>query len=740
MPRKKKGAEVEEHAKKSQSIIERDTKQTIIAVIMFGIGIIAFLSLIHAAGSFGEGFANVLYMLAGWGAWFIPVVLWILGIGYYQNDLPKFTRNLIGTLLSTLGILGLFNLVIEGPDVMIGVAEGSGGGYLGYVFAHWMYGSLGFWGSLVVLLLIVIVGMITAFNATIEDILHIITPPEKDEYEALKKAEQDETDDLSEDEEITEEEEEEYDEEDSSEENEEDIEDEEELPDPETTEIPQNTQALRSKKQYRSFKIPVNLLEEASENATAGDIELNKLRIKRKLENFNIPVEMGDAHTGPSVTQYTLRPMEGIKLSKITALQNDIALALAAQSIRIEAPIPGKSLVGIEIPNQGIATVRLKSLIDSQSYKKSDVRLPLTLGKDVTGNPIVVGLEKMPHLLIAGATGSGKSVCINALILSMMYANTPDELKLIMVDPKRVELSGYNNSPYLIAPVITETNKTVNALKWAVGEMEKRYALLEAEGKRNIESFNAGFEQNKLQYIVIVIDELADLMAVSGKEVEALIVRIAQKARAVGIHLLLATQRPSVDVITGLIKANIPGRVAFAVNSIVDSRTILDSSGAEKLLGKGDMLFMCNTTPKPRRLQGAFVGDRELEEIIGYSKNFGNPDYVASVTEKPTGPVDGMSGIGEDCDPLYEEAMEAVIEAKRASTSLLQRKLRIGYGRAARIMDELEKNGVIGPADGSRPREILAAHSETNAETENDTDGELTEQTDDGYDEHIDRS
>jgi S-DNA-T family DNA segregation ATPase FtsK/SpoIIIE len=422
---------------------------------------------------------------------------------------------------------------------------------------------------------------------------------------------------------------------------------------------------------------------------------------------------MGDVSVGPTVTQYTLRPAEGVKLSQILTLQNDLALALAAHPLRIEAPIPGKSLVGIEVPNQSVSLVKLREILESEPYRKRKNNLFISLGKDVAGTARLANLGSMPHLLIAGATGSGKSVCINNVIVSLIYQNSPDELKFIMVDPKRVELSNYNDIPYLLTPVIHEADKTINALRWVVKEMDQRYKLLQAAGKKNIDGYNKSVIVNKLPYIVLIVDELADLMQVAAKEVEGAIIRLAQMARAVGIHLVLATQRPSTNVITGLIKANITSRIAFSVASNVDSRTIIDSAGAEKLLGNGDMLFMTAELTHPKRIQGSFVSDEEINDVVEYVKEQAEPDYKDEVTEKTSGPVVGLGlDAGEYDDELAMEAKEVVIKAGKASATLLQRRLRVGYARAARLLDILEEAGIVGPADGSKPREVLISQED----------------------------
>lgn len=458
---------------------------------------------------------------------------------------------------------------------------------------------------------------------------------------------------------------------------------------------------------------PIDILKDSDEIASSGNINKNVEMLQKTLKNFGIGITMGDVNIGPTVTQYTLKPDEGVKLNNIVARQNDLALALSAKSLRVEAPIPGKNLVGIEIPNKIAAKVTLKEVLAAPQFKAVKSKLAMALGRDVAGEPVAIDLEKMPHMLIAGATGSGKSICINAIIVALLYNNSPSDLRLLLVDPKRVELTGYNGIPHLLTPVVTEVDKTVSALKWAVHEMERRYEVFSKLGKRNITAYNAApGEEGKMPYIVIIIDELADLMATSSKEVEGSIVRLAQMARATGIHLIVATQRPSVDVLTGLIKANIPSRVAFATASQVDSRTILDLSGAEKLLGRGDMLFLGSGVDGMRRIQGCFVSDPEIEELNNYLRSKGEAQYDESVLAFRGGSRGGGAAVGGDGsaeDDLYDDAVNIVTQAGKASASLLQRRLRVGYARAARLLDILEESGVIGPADGAKPRDVLVS-------------------------------
>ncbi len=489
---------------------------------------------------------------------------------------------------------------------------------------------------------------------------------------------------------------------------------------------------------------PLSLLQKDRGKGKSGDVKASSNIIKRTLKNFNIDVEMDEVTIGPSVTQYSLKPAEGVRISKIVGLQNNLELALAASPIRIEAPIPGKSLVGIEVPNTAKATVGLASLLSSPEYTDSPKPLLVALGRDIAGKPNFANLAKMPHCLIAGTTGSGKSVTIHALVTSLLFRNSPEQLRFIMVDPKRVELTQYNSIPHLLTPVITDAKKAILSLKWAIKEMERRLGVLESEKVRDITSYHENvYKPAKAQFlkgnqseedrtnlpepmpfIVIFIDELADLMTAYPRELEACIVRLAQMSRAVGIHLVLSTQRPSVNVITGLIKANVPSRIALKVASQIDSRTILDQVGAEKLLGQGDMLFVSNDIGKPIRLQSAFITEEELKKVVEYLRDQTGAHNLDSINlegkngeNNPDaffGSMVDSDGGSDDDDDLYEDAKHAVLEAGKASTSYLQRKLRVGYSRAARLIDILEERGVIGPANGAKQREIIGDGNDNN--------------------------
>ena len=461
---------------------------------------------------------------------------------------------------------------------------------------------------------------------------------------------------------------------------------------------------------------PLDLLSDAnSGKADRGDIKGNAALIEKTLESFGVTARVVEVNSGPAVTQYALEVALGTKLSKITALERDLALALAAPTgtIRIEAPMPGRSLVGIELPNRSPEFVSLKQMLESETMSEERSKTTVSLGLDVSGKPVVATISAMPHVLIAGQTGSGKSVAINSFLGSLLFRASPSELKIILVDPKRVELTGYNGIPHLLTPVIVEPEKVLSALRWLLSEMDRRYKLFAQAGARNIEGYNemSGFQA--LPYIMLIIDELADIMLFSPVEVENAVTRLAQMSRATGIHMILATQRPSVDVITGLIKANIPARIAFAVSSQVDSRVVLDAQGAEKLLGRGDMLYLSPEQAKPVRIQGSYVSDREINALVGFIREQGvKPQYTEEVTNMAKPGTTQVPGVEGDTDEFFRNAVELVVQFDRASASLIQRRLKVGYARAARILDELEAAGVVSPADGSKPRDVLIKSAE----------------------------
>jgi len=468
---------------------------------------------------------------------------------------------------------------------------------------------------------------------------------------------------------------------------------------------------------------PFNLLEDPEAKPASLDNESLRMQSKlleKKLEDFGVNGKVVAVSPGPVITTFEYEPAPGVKINKVASLSDDLSLALRATSIRIVAPIPGKAVIGIEVPNAVREVVRFKDVVATSAFEKSKSRLTICLGKDIVGNPVVAELDKMPHLLIAGATGSGKSVALNAMICSLLYKARPEEVKLIMVDPKRIELSNYDGIPHLITPVVTDAKKATNALYWAVREMERRYELLSEKKARNIKQYNqkmetekpaAGESAEKLPYVVIIIDELADLMMLASRDVEVALTRLAQMARASGIHLILATQRPSVDVLTGIIKANFPTRLSFQVSSKTDSRTIIDANGAESLLGSGDMLFMPPGTGKLQRIHGAYISEGELSQIIEFLKRQEAPAYDQRVTEARPAEAQGANG-DEDYDDRYDDAIELVVRTRQASISMVQRHLRIGYNRAARIIEKMEQEGVVGPSDGVKPREVLVSSFE----------------------------
>jgi DNA segregation ATPase FtsK/SpoIIIE, S-DNA-T family len=715
--------------------ISSETKKSLMIVFILILGVLCLLGLFDRAGSFGRYLAQGQTLAFGWGKWIFPILLFWWGFLLYKKDRTYFRgAGILGIFLAFITLQASFQIFIPVAEWNDSIKAGSGGGYIGLFLASALTNVLGFWGCLVVLVALLIISGLLIFNTSLfkliggESIFAKTAHPFRALFARLfggkereEEAEEEEVEEKSqenlftkksiveeagEDKEEGEEEEKEAEAEDSSAE--------EVVP---KTEQP--ARRMTEKEIWKTNKIkidlPVDLLDSNSSKPTSGDIKNNSLIIQRTLENFGIPVAMAETQIGPTVTQYTFRPAEGVKLSKITTLSNDLALALSAHPIRIEAPIPGKPLVGVEVPNKTKAIVGLKEILESNEFKTRKNNLTIALGKDVSGASWCYDITRMPHLLVAGATNSGKSVCLNSIVISLLYQNNPEDLRFIMVDPKRVELTVYDGIPHLLTPVITNVPKTINALRWCLNEMDRRFEVLQNFKKRNIQSYNASARE-KMPYIIFIVDELADLMVAAGRDIEASVIRLAQMARAVGIHLVLATQRPSVDVITGLIKANMPARIAFSVASGVDSKTILDSLGAEKLLGKGDMLFQTPEISKPKRVQGAYVSDNEIKRIVDYIKDKGGDfEYVEGVTEKQS--VHGIASVGIDGqtgdeDEMLSEARDLIIKSGKASASMLQRRLSLGYARAARILDELEEAGIIGPSNGAKPREILVSESQ----------------------------
>lgn len=682
-----------------------ETWREIIAIINIIFAAIIILGFFNVAGSFGESAAGLSRKwFGGFGAYLFAGVYFYFGIKLFIPPRSKKDgfkiAHFLGLVFLVVSIPSLIHLFIS-PEFAKELARfGHGGGTVGYLISNFARGSIGVIPAFLVILAFVAISVLMTFNISLSQI--------------FRKSESDPDDDDSK------------------------VNDENKIsvfesvrrklgsmraePSSNRVEVIEPTPMFvasptsNGSKSFPAWQYPsLDLLKSSDDKATPGNIYKNAELIQKCLENFGIQVSVGDVNVGPTVTQYTIKPKEGVKLTNIVSRQNDLALALSAKSLRIEAPIPGKNLVGMEIPNKIAAKVTLKEIIKSTEFKSVKSKLAIALGRDVSGEAVAIDLEKMPHLLIAGSTGSGKSVCINTIITALLFNNSPQDLKILLVDPKRVELTNYNKIPHLLTEVVTEVDKTVSALKWAVWEMERRYKMFEELGRRNIIAYNSSpGPEGRLPYIVIIIDELADLMATSAKDVEASIVRLAQMARATGMHLVIATQRPSVDVLTGLIKANITSRVAFATASQVDSRTILDVGGAEKLLGNGDMLFLGNGLNRPRRLQGCFVSDGEIDDLVSYLKEHGEPEYDPAILSFKSGKSgNSPTGNGADEDELYDEAIETVMQAGKASASLLQRRLKVGYARAARLLDILEETGVIGPADGAKPRDVFLNNTGT---------------------------
>ncbi|MFA4890665.1 MAG: DNA translocase FtsK 4TM domain-containing protein [Candidatus Paceibacterota bacterium] len=684
--------------------LKDETKHSILAITSLALALLFTLAPFGKAGFLGDYIYKFFDLLFGSGFFLVPTAFFLASFSLLTSVRPHF---LITTVMGM--ILFLFSS-LGATDVIFGEKTG---GYIGYVISLPLLKLFDFWLSLILLAAIFVISLLIMLNTSIslkrkdkevptpgvgekQSIIASAIESVKEKIEEMKPAKSKKEE--------------------------------------EQEEIKLETRRIKSVGGF--VPPPLELLEEDKGKPSSGDIKANSNIIKRTLQNFGIEVEMGEINIGPSVTQYTLKPAEGIKLSRIIALQNDLSLALAAHPIRIEAPIPGKSLVGIEIPNSAKTIVGLATLLADEGYQKSSKPLLVSLGKDVSGKIIFSNLSKMPHLLIAGATGAGKSICIHSIITNLLYRNSPESLRFIMIDPKRVELTVYNKIPHLLTPVITEAKKAIMTLKWAAKEMDRRYDILLKAGVRDIGSYHEkNNEYNSppatpersdggqgMPYLVIIIDELADLMSTYPREMEAAVVRLAQMSRAVGIHLVISTQRPSVEVITGLIKANIPSRIALQVTSQIDSRTILDMSGAEKLLGNGDMLYLANDTAKPRRIQGPFISEKEIKKVVKYlAEQYKDVDLeeiddieaalpIGSSASKSEGQGSFSLDFDDNSpmdDELYEEAREMVIKTGKASSSYLQRRFKIGYARAARLLDILEERGVVSAGEGAKPREVL---------------------------------
>ncbi len=706
------------------SHLQEETLQGIIAILFFVLGIFLILSAFEKAGAVGIHTYSFLHPLFGVGYYLLPILFFILSVSFFKSIKKKLAlTHSVGGILFFLSGLSLINIMSQGA-----------GGIVGSFISGPLVGLFDVYATSLILLAFIIISFLIMFDAPLK--FSTITnftgrfkkaplDPEKTiekepliaNKEALNMSEQ------------------------KTAKTENEV----------TKEAPKKAPAGNLESEFGISPLllngkdfippPLSLLEVDKGKPGVGDIKANSNIIKRTLANFGISVEMDEISIGPSITRYALKPAEGVKLSRIVGLQNDLSLALAAHPIRIEAPIPGKSLVGIEIPNSTKTTVGLGTLLGTAEFQNSDKPLLICLGKGISGMSYFANLAKAPHLLIAGTTGSGKSVTIHAVITSLLYRNSPDNLKFIMVDPKRVELTLYNKIPHLLTPVITDAKKAILSLKWAAKEMDRRYDILQAESLQNITSYHKNIVEPELKkvknkkdgeerkqietmpYIVIIIDELADIMQAYPRELESAIVRLAQMSRAVGIHLILSTQRPSVNVITGLIKANIPSRLALQVSSQIDSRTILDMSGAEKLLGAGDMLYLSGEMSQPQRIQSAFITEPETKSIVkylvdSYANEIPSEINLSGDAHQKNSIFEATIGDEkmENDDELYEDAKQTVLEAGKASTSYLQRKLGIGYARAARLIDILEERGVIGAGSGAKPREVLASKTEETPE------------------------
>jgi DNA segregation ATPase FtsK/SpoIIIE, S-DNA-T family len=697
------------------SHLQEETIRAIVAILFFVLGVFLMLSAWDKGGFVGSKSFELFSYLFGIGYYLLPVLLFILCVSFFRSLHKKLAlTHTIGGLLFFISSLSLTDIIFSGKG-------GSVGGFISYPLLH-MFDTI---ASVIILIALLTISFLIMFDAPLsfafltslfkkKDLEGSVSPEptiiggDNGAIPLKNTSAQIEADNKK------------------------------------MGKQPETASSLGRQGGADEFGLspisfagkeftppPLDLLDRDKGKPGVGDIKANSNIIKRTLQNFGINVEMDEISIGPSITRYALKPAEGVKLSRIVGYQQDLSLALAAHPIRIEAPIPGKSLVGIEVPNSTKTTVGLGSLLSSPDFQNSDKPLLIALGRGISGFSYFGNLAKAPHLLIAGATGSGKSVTIHTVITSLLYRNSPDNLKFIMVDPKRVELTLYNKIPHLLTPVITDAKKAILALKWAAKEMDRRYDILQAESLQNIQSYHKNVVEPEIKkakgkkaediqkqietmpYIVIIIDELADIMQSFPRELEAAIVRLAQMSRAVGIHLILSTQRPSVNVITGLIKANIPSRVALQVASQIDSRTILDMAGAEKLLGAGDMLYLSGEMSQPQRIQSAYISENEVKAVVKYLVDSYSSEVPSEINL--TGDVSKNSIFdatleesgGQEDDDLYEDARQTVIEAGKASTSYLQRKLGIGYARAARLIDMLEERGVIGPGSGAKPREVL---------------------------------
>ncbi|WFA09750.1 DNA translocase FtsK [Tissierella sp. Yu-01] len=734
------GVNKKKSRKKSKKVKTVELDNDIIGISILALGIIILFSLFSTRmGIVGQIINGTTFSLMGFGGYFFPFLIFGTGLVFILN---RFKQTEYKAIISLIIIFISFLIILDGSNLDdVGLIErikngillskvNKGGGFIGSLFGFFFYKLFGSIGTYIVLSVLISISILVVSNIKVKDVLTKVTDlkpeivyKEKPKKSKTIKKEKISPDELLEIPPIQTNVEEGIIINDYTTNESEDISKDQakiKLNNQQVNEGTNNIETEIKEKQTKltnlEYKLPpLNLLKSQAykqDGSDKKDILNNAKIIEETMKNFGIEATISNINKGPTITCYELEPAPGIKLSRIVSLSDNIALSLATSDIRIEAPIPGKAAVGIEVPNKAKDSVMLKEILLSEEFIKINSNLPLALGKDVSGKPIVSSIDKMPHLLIAGATGSGKSVCINTIIMNILYKSSPDDVKLMLIDPKVVELSIYNGIPHLLIPVVTDAKKASFALNWAVTEMERRYKLFAQSSVRDITSYNAKHHDNqeeRLPKVVIVIDELADLMMVAAQEIEDYICRLAQMARAAGMYLIVATQRPSVDVITGTIKANIPSRISFAVSSQVDSRTILDMAGAEKLLGKGDMLFFPSFYSKPVRIQGAFISDDEVENVVNYLKEQNESNYDEDIIEV----IQNAKEINyQDSDELLPDAIKLVVEEGQASISLIQRKLRVGYARAARIVDEMEERGVIGGYEGSKPRKVLMTKDE----------------------------
>lgn len=674
----------------------------VVAVVLVVLGLVALLALFNAGGRVGVALKDFSFyhfgVIAGT---LLPLLMVVLGLVMLSLDyLRGHKKQVIGALIAFIIFIGLLN---------------NYGGTTGSTLNRWIQGGFGAVGTYLVLIALLFIDLVFAFGVSIRRVFERLNFYDRGKNrEGERNSPENQKDKVSvfrivkrmKDWKVR-----------------------KSHPKEEQISIQQPAFIPSNNQHYEPPPLSLLVARQQDTEKAARTIKLQDKKsrlIQKKLQDFNIKVELGKVNVGPTITQLEFMPAEGVKLNQITSRAGDLALALAAEAVRIEAPIPGRGTVGVEVPNEERRNVTLHEILEHKEFsevaKKSN--LVLALGLDVAGKPIMADLAKLPHLLVAGATGSGKSVCVNSMIACLIYQNSPEDLRFILVDPKRVEFTPYNGIPHLLTPVVVDADKTINILKWTVAEMERRFRVFQDVGVRDLGSYNEraksgnlkptedGTVYTKIPNIVLIIDELSDLMAQSANEVEGAIVRIAQMARATGIHLIIATQRPSVNVITGLIKANVPARVAFAVASQVDSRTIIDMAGAEKLIGNGDMLYLSADTGKPRRIQGVLLSDEEIRKITDFLKKSGHAVYDQSIAEFK--PVQGKrSAEGESDDPMYDEAKELIVQTGKASATFIQRRLKVGYARAARLLDEMEQNGVVSPGSGAKPREVYADSFDT---------------------------